>query len=124
MTCPLNNFSFSKSLGSNPSIADVSIMHETATLNTNNAYTSEEVKIEQKQKSGKKYRETGQATKSERKYTEKLMNDPERHQKKLKNKSEWGKKSKFCEVCNRTVTNDGWSQHKKTKLHLENVEKS
>ena len=94
------------------------------TLNTNNAYTSEEVKIEQKQKRYKKYRETGQATKSERKYTEKLMNDPERHQKKLEYKSEWGKKPKFCEVCNLWTTNNMWYSHKKTKLHLENVEKS
>ena len=93
-------------------------------LNTYNAYASEEVKVKQKQKRYKKYRETGQATKSERKYTEKLMNDPERHQKKLKNKSEWGKKPKFCEVCNLWTTNNMWYHHIKDKLHLENVEKS
>jgi hypothetical protein len=94
------------------------------TLNTNNAYTSEEVKIEQKQKRDKKYRESGKGKEKERKYTEKLMNDPERYKQKLKNKSEWGKKPKYCEICNRIVTNDGWSHHKKTKLHLENVEKN
>jgi group I intron endonuclease len=93
------------------------------TLNIHNAFTTEEVKIEQKQKRYKKYRETGQATKSERKYTEKLMNDPERHQKKLEYKSEWGKKPKFCDVCNLWTTNNMWYSHKKTKLHLENVEK-
>ena len=53
----------------------------------------------------------------------KLMNNPEKYKKKLKNKSEWGKKPKYCEICNRTVTNDGWSHHKKTKLHLENLKK-
>jgi hypothetical protein len=42
--------------------------------------------------------------------------------KKLKNKSEWGKKPKFCEVCNLWTTNNMWYSHKKTKLHLENVE--
>ena len=68
------------------------------TLNTNNAYTTEEVKIEQKQKRYKKSRETGQATKSERKYTEKLMNDPERHQKKLKNKSDWDPDTKLLYI--------------------------
>ena len=90
-------------------------------LNTYNAYASEEVKVKQKQKKGKKYRESEKGKETERKRTEKLMNDPERHQKKLKNKSEWGKKPKFCEVCNRTVTNDGWSQHIKTKLHQNNL---
>ena len=61
---------------------------------------------------------------SSRKYTEKLMNNPEKYKKKLKNKSEWGKKPKYCEICSRTVTNDGWSHHKKTKLHLENLKKT
>jgi len=36
MSCPLSDFSFSNSLGSNPSIADISFVHETATLNTDN----------------------------------------------------------------------------------------
>ena len=94
------------------------------TLNIHNAYTSEEVKKEQIEKSRKKYRETGKAKEKERKYTKKLMNDPERYQKKLKNKSEWGKKPKFCDVCNLWTTNNMWYHHKKTKLHLENVEKS
>ena len=94
------------------------------TLNTNNAYTSEEVKIEQKKKRDKKYRESEKGKETERKRTEKLMNDPERYQKKLKNKSEWGKKPKYCEICNKSVTNDGWSHHKKTKLHLENLKKT
>ena len=93
-------------------------------LNTYNAYTSEEVKVKQKQKKGKKYRESEKGKETEKKRTEKLMNDPERHQKKLKNKSEWGKKSKFCEVCNLWTTNNMWYHHKKTKLHLDNVEKS
>ena len=52
------------------------------------------------------------------------MNNPEKYKKKLKNKSEWGKKPKYCEICSRTVTNDGWSHHKKTKLHLENLKKT
>ena len=91
------------------------------TLNTNNAYTSEEVKKEQIQKSRKKYRETGKAKEKERKYTEKLMNDPEKYQKKLKNKSEWGKKPKFCEVCNLSTTNNMWYSHKKSKEHLNNL---
>ena len=91
------------------------------TLNIHNAYTSEEVKKEQKQKSGKKYRETGKGKEKERKYTEKLMNDPEKHQKKLENKSEWGKKPTFCEVCNLSTTNNMWYSHKKTKLHQNNL---
>ena len=91
------------------------------TLNTFNAYRTEEVKKIQKQKKAKKYRESEKGQKSQKISQEKLMNDPERHQKKLKNKSEWGKKPKFCEVCNRTVTNDGWSHHKKTKLHQNNL---
>tara|TARA_B110001452_G_scaffold59630_1_gene46430 strand:+ start:419 stop:991 length:573 start_codon:yes stop_codon:yes gene_type:complete len=91
------------------------------TLNIHNAYTSEEVKKEQKQKSGKKYRETGKGKEKERKYTEKLMNDPEKYQQKLKNKSEWGKKPKYCEVCNLSTTNNMWYHHKKTKLHQNNL---
>ena len=94
------------------------------TLNTFNAYRSEEIKKEQKQKKDKKYRESEKGKINSKNTYKKFMNDSERYQKKLKNKSEWGKKPKFCEVCNRTITNDGWSQHKKTKLHLENVEKS
>ena len=39
-------------------------------------------------------------------------------------KREIGKLPKFCGNCNRTVTNDGWSGHLKTKIHLENVEKN
>ena len=41
------------------------------------------------------------------------MNNPEKHKKKLKNKSEWGKKPKYCEI-NLWTTNNGWSHHKKT----------
>lgn len=78
----------------------------------------EKIKIWEKTDNGKESR-----LNSSRKYTEKLMNNPEKHKKKLKNKSEWGKKPQYCEICNRTVTNDGWSHHKKTKLHLENLKK-
>ena len=93
-------------------------------LNTFNAYRSEEIKKEQKQKRDKKYRESEKGKKNERKTTEKLMNNPERHQKKLEYKSEWGKKPKFCDVCNLWITNNVWYSHKKTKLHLENIEKN
>ena len=51
------------------------------------------------------------------------MNNPEKYHQILQKKREWGKLPKFCEICNRTVTNDGWSRHTKTKIHLENVEK-
>ena len=51
------------------------------------------------------------------------MNDLEKHKKKLEYKSEWGKKPKFCDLCNFWTTNNNWCHHIKTKLHLENVEK-
>ena len=35
--------------------------------------------------------------------------------------SEWGKKSKFCEVCNLSITNNMWCLHKKSKEHLNNL---
>ena len=90
-------------------------------LNINNAFTSEEVKIKQKIKKYKKYRESEKCKETERKYTEKLMNDPERHQKKLKNMREWGKKPKFCDLCNFWTTNNMWCHHKKSKEHLNNL---
>ena len=95
------------------------------TLNIHNAFRTEEVRKEQQKTNFKKWKKTEKGRESVlnscRKRTEKLMNDPEKYQQKLKNKSEWGKKPKFCEVCNRTVTNDGWSHHKKTKLHQNNL---
>ena len=94
------------------------------TLNMFNAYSTEEIKKEQKQKKDKKFRESEKGKKAQQKNQEKLMNDPERYQKKLEYKSEWGKKPKFCEVCNLWTTNNMWYSHKKKKLHLENVEKS
>jgi group I intron endonuclease len=98
------------------------------TLNIHNAFRTEEVRKEQQKTNFKKWKKTEKGRESVlnscRKRTEKLMNDPERYQKKLKNKSEWGKKPKFCEVCNLWTTNNMWYKHKKTKLHLDNVEKS
>ena len=95
------------------------------TLNIHNAFRTEEVKKEQRKINFKKWKETEKGRvsilNSSRKDTEKLMNDPERHKKKLEYKSEWGKKPKFCEVCNLWTTNNMWYSHKKTKLHLENI---
>ena len=54
----------------------------------------------------------------------KQINDSKTRQlKKNKYKSEWNTKSKFCDVCNFWTTNNMWYSHKKSKVHLENVEK-
>ena len=50
-------------------------------------------------------------------------NNPELYEEYRQKKREWGKLPKFCEICNRTLTNDSWSRHTKTKIHLENIEK-
>ena len=92
-------------------------------LNCAPSYRTEEFKKERIKTTKKNWKQTEKGKENSRTYTEKLMNNPEKYKKKLKNKSEWGKKPKYCEVCSRTVTNDGWSHHKKTKLHLENLKK-
>ena len=41
----------------------------------------------------------------------------------MKNINKKKENTKFCEICNRTLTNDGWNKHTKSKIHLENIEK-
>ena len=96
-------------------------------LNDAPCYRTEEFKKERIKINQKNWSQTDSGKESllnsSRKKTKKLMNNPEKYKKKLENKSEWGKKPKYCEICSRTVSNDGWSHHKKTKLHLENLKK-
>jgi len=92
-------------------------------LNDAPSYRTEEFKKERIKMNKKIWNQSENGKESSRKKTKKLMNNPEKYKKKLENKSEWGKKPKYCEICSRTVTNDGWSHHKKTKLHLENLKK-
>ena len=97
------------------------------TLNCFNAYIAQEEKKERKKEIDRKYKQSEkgkelQKRKDAKKY-EKFKNNPELYEEYRQKKREWGKQPKFCEVCNRTVTNDGWSRHTKTKIHLENIEK-
>lgn len=89
------------------------------TLNCFNAYITQEEKKEK----NKLWKKSEKGKEYQRKYTKNFINNSEKYQQKLEKKKIWGKLPKFCEVCNRTVTNDGWSGHLKTKIHLENVEK-
>ena len=89
------------------------------TLNCFNAYITQEEKKEK----NKLWKKSEKGKEYQRKYTKNFINNSEKYQQKLEKKKIWGKLPKFCEVCNRTVTNDGWSRHTKTKIHLENVEK-
>ena len=97
------------------------------TLNCFNAYRTQEEIKERKKEISKIWNESEKGKKSRinssKKKTEKLMNNPEKYHQILQKKREWGKLPKFCKICNRIVTNDGWSRHTKTKIHLENVEK-
>jgi hypothetical protein len=56
---------------------------------------------------------------TEQEYNEMIQKIKEKKQKML----EWKTKSKYCEICDRTVKNNHWSAHLKAKIHLENVEK-
>ena len=56
---------------------------------------------------------------TEQEYNEMIQKIEEKKQKQL----EWKTKSKYCEICDRTVKNNHWSAHLKTKIHLENIEK-
>lgn len=89
------------------------------TLNCFNAYRTQEEKKEKK----KLWKKSEKGKEYQRKYTKNFINNSEKYQQKLEKKKIWGKLPKFCEICNRTVTNDGWSAHLKTKIHLENIEK-
>ena len=97
------------------------------TLNCLNAHrTKEEIK-ERKKETSKIWNESEKGKQSRinsrKKKTEKLMNNPEKYHQILQKKREWGKQPKFCEICNRTLTNDSWNKHTKSKIHLENIEK-
>ena len=89
------------------------------TLNCFNAYITQEEKKEK----NKLWKKSEKGKEYQRKYTKNFINNSEKYQQKLEKKKIWGKLPKFCEICNRTVTNDGWSAHLKTKIHLENIEK-
>tara|TARA_B000000565_G_C23660433_1_gene330205 strand:+ start:278 stop:790 length:513 start_codon:yes stop_codon:yes gene_type:complete len=73
------------------------------TLNTHNAYATEEIKKQQRFNSYTKF-----------------------------NKSEYGleyreryrKEKKYCKYCDSFITKGGWAKHTKTKIHLKNVEKN
>lgn len=56
---------------------------------------------------------------TEQEYNEMIQKIEEKKQKML----EWKTKGKYCDFCDRTVKNNHWSAHLKTKTHLENVEK-
>ena len=71
-------------------------------LNYLNAYRSEEIKKEQKQKTCKKYRESEYGSQYREKYR---------------------KEKKYCKYCNNFISKGGWAKHTKTKIHLENVGK-
>ena len=97
------------------------------TLNCLNAHRTQEEIKERKKETSKIWNESEKGKQSRinssKKKTEKLMNNPEKYHQILQKKREWGKQPKFCEICNRTLTNDSWNKHTKSKIHLENVEK-
>ena len=71
-------------------------------LNYLNAYRSEEIKKEQKQKTYKKYRESEHGSQYREKYR---------------------KEKKYCKYCDNFISKGAWAKHTKTKIHLENIEK-
>ena len=73
------------------------------TLNTLNAYITEEIKKDKYMK-------------------QKIRDEIYRNKPDIKEKKEqWRKEKKFCNYCNKYITNCGWAKHTKTKLHQNNL---
>ena len=101
------------------------IPHQYNCYNEEKLYKYIDEKIEEWEIETKQDKILEKGKRPQKKYQQKIIDDSKTRQlKKNKYKSEWNTKPKFCDVCNLWTTNNMWYSHKKTKLHLENVEKN